>query len=116
MGPPLPKSGVKEIVVYGDASFSKDLFAGAWAAYIPAFGLSVSGIAAGSSIEHFEMLALVEGVGAALAINHTIRPLHLYTDSQCVMIVLQHLSSRSPLPESKKFENLRDLYCHCRVS
>jgi ribonuclease HI len=102
--------GLREIAIYGDGSFSCDLLVGAWAAHVPAFGLQLAGVDPGPTIEHFEFYALVEGMGSVMAVDHTTRPLHLRTDSECVMVFLRHLSSRSGLPARKSFDRIRDLY------
>ena len=102
--------GAREIAIYGDGSFSCDLLVGAWGAHVPALGIQLAGVGPGPATEHFEFYALVEGVGAVMAVDHTTRPLHLRTDSECVMVFLCHLSSRSALPARKSFDRIRDLY------
>lgn len=106
----LLKPASREIAVYGDGSFSSNLLAGAWATHIPAFRLQRASFSAGPSCEYFEFCALVEGMRAALAIDHTSRPLRLHTDSEYVMLVLRYLSSRSNLPARRSFDRIRDLY------
>jgi hypothetical protein len=102
--------GVKEIAIYGDGSFSWDLLVGAWSTHVPALGLHLTGVSPGPTSEHFEFCALVEGVGAVMAVDHTTRPLHLRTDSECVLVFLRYLSSRSALPAQKRFDRIRGLY------
>lgn len=102
--------GAREIAIYGDGSFSCDLLVGAWGAHVPALGLQLAGVGPGLTTEHFEFYALVEGVSAVMAVDHTTRPLHLRTDSEYVMVPLRHLSSRSSLPTRKSFDRIRDLY------
>lgn len=66
--------GLREIAIYGDGSFSCDLLVGAWAAYVPSLGLQLAGLSPGSTTEHFELCALVEGVVAVVTIDHTTHP------------------------------------------
>jgi ribonuclease HI len=104
----------EEIVIYGDGSFSCDLLAGAWAAYVPSFGLQIVGSGFGPSAGHFEFCALAEGIRAVVRIDHTTRPLHLRTDSEHVAGVLRLLSARVDLPARKSFDGMRSLYVRAR--
>jgi len=104
----LLKPGPEEIAIYGDGSFSYDLSVGAWAAYVPSFGLQTAGSYFGRSEGHFEFCALVEGIRAVVTIDHTTRPLHLHTDSEYVIGALRLLSSRSDLPARKSFDGIRE--------
>lgn len=102
--------GPQEIAIYGDGSFRWEALAGAWAAFVPALGLQFTGVGRGSSIEEFELMALVEGVRAMLAIDYTSRPLHLYTDSDTALAAVRHLGTRSGLPAQKSLDRIRELY------
>jgi len=102
--------GAGKITIYGDGSFSCNLLVGAWAAHVPALGLQLAGVSPGATTEHFEFCALVEGVAAVMAVDHTTRALHLRTDSESVLAVLRYLSSRSDLPARKSFDRFRGLY------
>lgn len=104
--------GSRRIAIYGDGSFSCEALAGAWAAYAPALGLKLTGVGRGSSIEQFELMALLEGVRAVLAIDHTSRPLHLHSDSDTALATVRCLSTGSKLPLRKRFDSVREL-CAC---
>lgn len=106
----LLKSGPREVVIYGDGSYSQDLLVGAGAAYVPSFGLQPAGSGFGPSAGHFEFWALVEGIRTVVRIDHTTRPLHLHTDSEYVIGVLRFLSSKTDLPARNSFDSIRELY------
>jgi hypothetical protein len=105
--------GESEIGVIADGSYQELIALGSWAFYIPTFELQNSGLESGSSIEHFELTAVLSGIEAILVIDRTPRPIHIFTDSDCALLQLQLATERKPLPGRPIFDRVRHLYDRC---
>src|SRR4051794_32723282 len=85
--PPLRllKAGETEVHLYGDGSCYQELEVGAWAFYVPAFGVGQAGFGLGSHVEYFEFQAILAGMESILSVDATARPIHVHSDSQFVV-------------------------------
>jgi ribonuclease HI len=101
--------GQRELRLYGDGSLRAKTQVGAWAFYIPTFGISGVGAGRGAYAERFELAAFVEGVGAICAVDRTARPIHLHTDSEFVLTVIKHVAAGQDLAARPSYCRVHDL-------
>jgi ribonuclease HI len=105
-------AALKIVSVYADASYSSssELGVGCWACTIPAFPASKAGIELGGSINRLELAAVMQGLLLATTLDHSGRRIHVHTDSDFVVAVMQHAANRTRLPGSKGYAAVADLY------
>ena len=103
-------AGPEIVSLYADASYSNEVAVGCWACTIPAFLVSKAGIELGGSINRLELAAVMHGLLLATALDHSGRRIHVHTDSDFVVAVMQHVASRTKLPAGKGYAAVADLY------
>jgi ribonuclease HI len=103
-------SGQESIQLYADASYADELSAGAWAFSVPAFSLMTAGIEVGGSVNRVELSAVVRGLLLTTALDHSDRRIHVHTDSDFVVRIMQCAADRTQLPGRKSFLAVADLY------
>lgn len=103
-------SGKEEINVFTDGSFQDLIHLGSWAFFAPELGLENSGLEAGHSVDHFETTAILAGIDAILAVDRTRRPIHVFTDSDIGILLLEHAGQRKRLPNRPAFQRTRQLF------
>jgi ribonuclease HI len=114
-------TGPETIALYADASYAAEVGVGCWACIVPAFPALRSGIEYGGSINRLEFAAVIHGLLLATTVDHSCRPIHVHTDFEFVITVMQHVARRTKLPASKGFIAVADLYSQacdvtsCRV-
>jgi len=99
-----------EIDVFADGSFQELISFGSWAFYAPDPGLENAGVETGPGIEHFEITAALAGIEAILRVDRTTRPIHVFTDSDVGMLLLEHAAERKKLPNRPAFQKSRHLF------
>lgn len=102
-------AGPADIQVYGDGSFNAVLSLGSWAFAIPELSLYQAAVDSGTGIETFEVLAILAGLRAVLAVDHTERPIQVHSDSQFAHSFWKHAGERT-LPNRKSFDRVRHLF------
>jgi hypothetical protein len=83
---------------------------GSWAFFAPGLGLEDTGVESGAGIEHFEIVAVLAGVETIVRLDQTCRPIRVFTDSECGMLMLQHAIERKRLPMRPMFQRVQHLY------
>jgi len=58
---------------------------GCWAYALPAFAILKFGLESGCSNNRLELAAVVHGLADVVALDHTRRPIHAFTDSEFVL-------------------------------
>jgi|SRR5947209_7542503 len=114
LSPAIPP-GDDEIQLFGDASYQYLITTGSWAFSAPALGLEGAGTGNGPSIEHFEIMAVVQGITTIINLDRTRRPIRVHTDSELAIRLLQCAVKDEPLPSRKSFDRLRALYERARA-
>jgi ribonuclease HI len=110
VGVPLLTAARSSISLYADASYSTDLEVGCWAFSIPTFPLERAGIEGGVSNNHLELAAVVHGLAALVALDFGKHAVHIHTDSEFVIGILQYASSGAPLPSRRSYKAVTGLY------
>ena len=103
-------AGPEVISIYADASYSEEVRVGCWAYTLPTFAIMKSGIEPGCSNNRLEFAAVVQGLSTATALDHTPRPIHVNTDSDYVIALMENVAKRVTLPDRKSYRVIRDLY------
>jgi ribonuclease HI len=102
--------GKPDILLFGDGSFQDLISMGSWAFYAPGFDLENAGMEPGPGIDYFEITAVLAGLEAILSIDHTQRPIRIFTDCDCGMLLFQHAIARKRLPTQPIFQRVRHLF------
>ena len=79
-----------KIDLFSDGSFQDMISLGSWAFVAPGLGVEDTGVESGAGIEHFEIVAVLAGVETIARLDQTCRPIRVFTDSECGMLMLQH--------------------------
>ncbi len=109
MRPLLLPPGPDEIDLYSDGSHRHELQIGGWACCVPAFGLEMAAAGVGSSVEWFELAGVVAGIEGVAAVEHSVRPIHVHTDSAFVVCLFKHLVAGPPNRSRPTFVRVEDL-------
>jgi ribonuclease HI len=103
---PLPS----EIDLFSDGSFQDTISFGGWAFFAPELGIEDAGVETAGGIEHLEVVAVLAGVEAIGRLDQERRPIRVFTDSECGMLMLQHAIERKRLPIRRMFQRVQHLY------
>ena len=107
-------AGPAEISVYADASYAEAIGTGAWAFSVPSLQTVMSGVEAASSVNRLELSAAVHGLRYVAEMDHTDRPVVVYTDSDAVIRVLDCVRSGARMPDKPSYALVNDLYLKAR--
>jgi ribonuclease HI len=99
-----------QIDLFSDGSFQDMISLGSWAFFAPGLGVEDTGVESGTGIEHFEIVAVLAGVETIVRLDQTCRPIRVFTDSECGMLMLQHAVERKRLPIRPMFQRVQHLY------
>jgi ribonuclease HI len=108
MSPTIYASPV-EIEVYADGSFDDELGLGAWAFKIPRLRLEAVGSSEGKTTTRFEFLAVINGIEAVVGAEHSGLPIHVYTDCESTVSVIDRLRAGMKLRKPEKYADRVDL-------
>jgi ribonuclease HI len=104
------RAGSSQIEIYGDGSFNALLLYGSWAFTVPALALHGAEAESGPGIETFEVMALLAGLHEVITVDQTIRPIHVYSDSQVALAFWRYAAGRTLLPDRKGLNRVRHLF------
>ena len=105
----LPK-GSNTLAIYADASYTEHAGVGAWAFSVPGFGLLKSEVETACSNTRVELAAVIHALKVVIALDHTDRPLRVWTDCQFTIRVLEFVARRETMPARKGYSQVMDLY------
>jgi ribonuclease HI len=101
--------GPDSIPVYADGSFSGEAGFGAWAFRAPSLSLEGVGSSPGRSVLRFEFLAVLEGLEAVLDADRSGLPIHVFSDCDEAIAMIERLSAGLPLKTPEKYADRADL-------
>jgi ribonuclease HI len=102
--------GPEIVSLYADASFADEVGIGCWAYSVPAFSILNSGVEPGCSNNRLELSAAVHGLASVISLDASKRAIHIYTDSDFVVGIMEHISKRERMPDRKSYRRVADLY------
>ena len=97
------------IELYADGSFCHELCIGAWAFSIPRLDIIRSGSSEGSTSTRFELLAVLYGLEEILSVDTSEAPLHVFSDCDSTVAVLNRLRDGKRLEKPARYEDRADL-------
>ena len=102
--------GKTEITLFGDGSFKDLISVGSWAFYAPDFALANAGMESGQTVEHCESIAVLAGLEAILSVDRTERPIHIFTDCDAAIKLIQHAADHKSLPTGSVMQRVQHLF------